>query len=717
MTTLTHLAELAGIASSYIDKMGNTHITSDDVRRFFLSSMGFDISTEENMQAAIDELGKIKLLPEVMSFYENETVSFSLQKSGVYDVQVIDENQQVILQQQVNGLQDIIITDLPFGYYNIKVSGDEEPVESLLIRAPVCAYQPDFLQQKAHLYGTAVMLYALKSEHNMGIGDFADLKKIIAQTAQAGGDVVGINPLGVMSPYTQTVKPRAKPENMWQIVQSDVSPYRTLSRLFINYVYLDLTSEPDFKASADVAQFMSDKATLLEIKALKNSKQVAYKRVLELKLKLLTMMYGTFIRTTDAYRKQKFADFCVQKGEELDNLALFETLLEVLQPTDFFREWPSEYQNLSSAEMKHFKQDYAERIKFYKYCHWLADCQLKNVAEYAKSLGMKIGVYGDMPIGAASNGAEVWENPTAYAENVGVGAPADLMRPRGQSWGFSPYHPLAIVKQHYAPFINLVRESMQNFGALRIDHAMGLQRLFWGFYTPQQPAVQGAYVYYNIKDMVAIVTLESQRRKCMVICEDLGTVPEGFREYMAEHGLLSYKVMGRQKEKDGSYIAPKDYMYMSLAQFSTHDQATSFGFWQNEDIEIFNDCGLYVSDEQYRHALDERANDRQNLVKALDQQGLLTSEDKSKMQQGTALGTIKGCALERLFNCYVAQTDSALFLVRLNDIYQQTEMDNVPGTINEYPNWRGKMRISVEEIQKDDRFTNLMRLIKEQRPK
>jgi len=551
----------------------------------------------------------------------------------------------------------------------------------------------------------------------MGIGDFGDLRKIIEQTAKVGGDIVGINPLGVMSPYTQTVKPRVKPENMWQIVQSDVSPYRTLSRLFINYVYLDLTVEPDFCASDDIADFMQAKENINEINALKNCKQVAYKRVLELKLKLLTMMYEAFVQKATSERQGMFAEFCKQKGDELDNLALFETLLEVLQPFDFFREWPAEYQDLSSTEINQFKQEHRERITFYKYCHWLADCQLKDVTAYAKSLGMKVGVYGDMPIGAASNGAEVWENPTVYVENAGVGAPADLMRPRGQSWGFAPYHPFAIVKQHYAPFIRLVRESMQNFGALRIDHAMGLQRLFWGFYTPQQPAVQGAYVYYNIKDMVAVITLESQRHQCTVICEDLGTVPEGFREYMAAHGLLSYKVMGRQKEKDGSYIAPQDYMYMSLAQFSTHDQATSFGFWQNEDIEVFNDCGLYVNDAQYQQSLSERAADRQNLINALDKQGLLSADDKVKLQQGVARGTLKGCALERLLNSYVAQTDSALFLVRLNDIYQQVEMDNVPGTVNEYPNWRGKMHVTVEEIKNDNRFAKMMRLVKEQRPK
>ena len=205
---------------------------------------------------------------------------------------------------------------------------------------------------------------------------------------------------------------------------------------------------------------------------------------------------------------------------------------------------------------------------------------------------MKIGLYSDMPIGAASNGSEVWENPKAYVLDAGIGAPADPMRPRGQSWGFTPYHPQELKKQHYAPFIKLVRENMQYSKALRIDHAMGLQRLFWGFFTEDNHVVQGAYVYYDIKDLTAILSIESNRYQCLIIGEDLGTVPPGFREYMAEHGLLSYKVFFRQKEKDGEFVAPEKYQYMSLAQSSTHDQATSLGFWQYNDIEVFQKCNL-----------------------------------------------------------------------------------------------------------------------------
>ena len=270
--------------------------------------------------------------------------------------------------------------------------------------------------------------------------------------------------------------------------------------------------------------------------------------------------------------------------------------------------------------------------------------------------------------------------------------------------------------QYYAPFIKLVQENMQYSGALRIDHAMGLQRLFWGFFTADNPVVQGAYVYYNIKDLVAILCLESNRHKCLVIGEDLGTVPNGFREYMAEHNLLSYKVFCRQKEKNGSFIAPEKYMYLSLAQPSTHDQATACGFWQNEDIEVFNRSGLYVNEKQYSDNLEGRRSDRENMLQAFEQQRLINTDEQQQMQQSAVSGTPAPEHIELRINGYCARTNSAVFLVRLNDIYRQQALDNAPGTVQEYPNWRIKMSVSVEQIKQSQEFAEMMRLIKTNRP-
>jgi 4-alpha-glucanotransferase len=723
MENLTELAELAGISSSYVDKTGVTRNTSDAVRKVFLTSMGYDISSDEQIRKNIVKLRQKQVIDDVLAFFDNEPIKFTVSRNGTFDITLIDEKQRIAWHTVVDGFTEINVTDLAYGYYDLRVESADFCCESLLIYAPHTAYQPEFIRQKEHIFGTAVMLYALRSPHNMGIGDFADLKEIVRLTAQAGGDVVGINPLGIMSPLTQKEELAARPfnvdnQNMQNVfLQSDVSPYRTISRLFVNYAYLDLASEEDFLQSEKVKKYINSPEIKENIRRLREADKVEYAAVLNLKLNILTLMFEHFQNCATGEAKRSFAEYAAEKGNELTNLCTFEVLLEVLYPEDFWRYWPSVLADASSVYVEEFRQLHAGRIEFYKYCHWLADKQIKAVQKYAETLGMKIGLYADMPIGAASNGAEVWENPKSYVLDAGIGAPADPMRPRGQSWGFTPYHPQTLRRQHYAPFIRLVRENMQYAGALRIDHAMGLQRLFWGFFAKDNPVVQGAYVYYNLKEMTAVINIESNRRKCMVIGEDLGTVPDGFREYIAQHGLLSYKVFCRQKEKDGSFIRPEKYMYMSLAQTSTHDQATACGFWLNEDIEVFKKCGLYVNDEQYCQNLRGRQSDRINMLKAFANMNMLAENDKKQMEKTVEKGDFAPDNIHILLNRYGAATNSALFLVRLNDIYRQIVLDNAPGTVKEYPNWRIKMNKSINEIANSPEFIKMMSVIKENRPR
>ncbi len=709
MDTLKKLAENVGISSTYIDKTGKEHFTEDCVRHYFLNAMGIKTASEADIAEALALSEKEPLIPEVLPFFDNEELSFTLNGNGAYDLHLIDENENIIWQSSALGETPVLLPKLDAGYYTLVVAKDAVVTESLVIVAPVLCYQPEFIKNKEHLYGVSLMLYALRSKNSMGIGDFGDLAELVRLTAAHGGDAVGINPLGVMSPYTL-------PSPISGMLKGDVSPYRSLSRLFVNYVYLDLRSEADFHASKEITAMMSDPLTLAEIERLNKNPDIIYASVLRLKLHLLSLMYKTFLACDDTQRKQDFKSWKQEKGEELSNLCLFETLLEKHAGTPFWRHWQDGTDDINSEATREFRRNNQERIDFYAYCHWLADKQLKKVQDLARSLQMKIGLYADMPIGAASNGAEVWENPEAYVLDAGIGAPADPMRPKGQSWGFTPYHPEILCKQHYAPFIRLVRENVTKAGALRIDHAMGLRRLFWGFFSSDNPVLQGAYIYYDMKALTAILSLESNRAKCLLIGEDLGTVPEGFREYMAEHGLLSYKVFFRQKEKDGSFISPDKYMHMSLAQSSTHDQATSVGFWCNEDIEVFKQCGLYINNSQYQDNLEGRKKDRLNMIKAFETENLLSSELASEMQQSADTGTVVPNGIQDAVNAFGAKTNSALYFVRLCDIYAQQKLDNAPGTIDEYANWRLKLSCSVEDMFTTPNFANAMATIKKYRP-
>ncbi len=711
MENLRKLAELAGISSSYVDKTGVVRYTTDRSRELFLKSMGYQVGTKEDIKAEMKKFENVPVLPDVLSFFDDEKIEFEIKKDGDFELILSDEEDHVVQTRFVQGYTKIRLSNIKTGYYSIQIRQENFVFNSLLIYAPKEAYQAPFIKNFEHIYGGAVMLYALRSEHSMGIGDFSDLEEIVKCVAQKGGDVVGINPLGVMSAYTQNEERLQKDSS----VLSDVSPYRTLSRSFINYVYLDLRKIEEF-SSSNVQAYINDASTKEKIRFLNQSPHVKYAQVLELKLKILELMFEEFEKNAIQKRLEEFEKYQKDQGEELENLALFESLLEEVTPCDYWKNFPNHYDKISSLETQNFKKTHQKRLRFFKYCHWLADHQLQQVQNLARKLNMKVGLYADMPIGAASNGVEVYQNKDAFVLDADIGAPADPMRPRGQSWGFTPYHPVVLKKQHYQPFISLVRANMRHCGALRIDHAMGLRRLFWGYFTPDEPSVQGAYIYYEMKDMVAILNLESHRAKCMVICEDLGTVPEGFREYMKEHALLSYKVTARQKEKDGSFIEPEKYDYLSLAQFSTHDQATSCGFWKNEDIEVFKKCGLYATHAQYEENLEGRKKDRYNLIKILKSQNLTTQKEEDQMLGSAEKGDDVPAHIEVLFNQLTAQTNSAIYLVRLNDIYRQVLMDNAPGTVKEYPNWRIKMNIRSDEIGTSKDFNEMMDIIKKARP-
>lgn len=726
MKNLEKLANLVGISSEYIDKIGKTHYTTDFVRQFFLKEMGYNCQTESEIEQEITKLENeiwLNGLDSVYTFFTNETekkvqiylpkiiqsITYTLtSETGEHSTNTLQLASLKIIEEKTIDNKTYakyeldIISNLAIGYHTLQVEYNKTIAKARIIIAPQKCYLKDGIKEETFkTFGLAIQLYALRSQKNMGIGDFGDLKTLIPLIAKNGGDILGLNPLSAL--FAQN--------------KQDVSPYRGLTRAYLNYAYIDLPAIEEFQTSAEVAEFMKNPQVVLDIRRLREINLVDYYGVLRLKLIILKMMYTEF-KKNNSPRKQIFENWKQQKGTKLYNTCLFEALLEKNSSNDYakdWRFWADNNDNINSEETKEFAKTQAERIDFYAYCHWLADTQLAEISNLCQQLGMKIGLYLDMPIGAASSGAETWFERHIYAEDIGVGAPADPMRPRGQSWGFSPYHPQHIRKAHYQPFIDLIRENMSHAQALRIDHAMGLLRLFWIYFAPGNPIAQGAYIYYNMKETVAILCLESHRHQCLVIGEDLGTVPAGFREYMYEHGLLSNKVFFRQKTKDGEFLPPHDYQYLSLAQASTHDQATAIGFWLNEDIEDFNKCGLYINREQYINSLQARDKERKELIKAFEKEQTFSSPEAHNDAIQKLDGKDAPIQLEEAVNKYASRTNSCLFLHRIEDIYRQKEMENVPGTVYEYPNWRVKLPIDVEDMEKDGRFSHALTLTKKER--
>ena len=704
---LRKLSEFYGITSSYIDKMGVKHYTNDDLRKVFLKAQGVKNFNEKSLDIEINNMENQPWLngfEDTYTFFDNEKIRVAFYIPEKYlglraEFTFIDENGTSGFTTKTLDKKYIVKTKKIYGkkycklmlsfrgkfepdYYDMIARVGNSEYKSFLIIAPKSSYLPKVIKNKEKIIGLSVQLYAIKSKQNMGIGDFSDLKKFITLAHKYGCEFVGINPLGVMNPKSN----------------KDVSPYRTISREYINYIYLDLTKVDDFKNSEKIQKYIKTKSYKDELEKLRNAKFIDYKSVFDFKLRLLKLMYEQFkneIKNNTVHAKY-FKKFLNAEGEKLQNLCLFETILE--KQNSYWKNWINGLNDIGSDSVSKFKKLHKDRINFYAYTHWLCHLQLEDVKSLVKKLKMKIGLYLDIPVGAASDGTEVWENPKNFMDNIDIGTPPDTIRPKGQTWGLVPPDPVQMKKNHYADFINLLRQNMKYANAIRLDHSFSLMRLFC---VSQKNG--GAYIDYDFKDMVAILCLESHKNKCLVIGEDLGNVPDGFPEMMKLHNIFSNKILFRQKDENGNFLDTGKYPYYALCQVSTHDQATSCGYWVAEDIEINNKCNLLPKKEYYIANLNERDEERKDFLRILKKtKSFYKNNEKSFIKNLHGESIPKN--LEYSFNIYGMKTNCAIYLVKTVDIYGQVEMENVPGTVDEYPNWRVKLPILLDDIESDGRM-------------
>ena len=308
---------------------------------------------------------------------------------------------------------------------------------------------------------------------------------------------------------------------------------------------------------------------------------------------------------------------------------------------------------------------------------------------------MRIGLYRDLAVGADRAGAETWTNPGTVVSGAQVGAPPDILNPAGQNWGLPPFNPHALRAEAYRSFIHLIRANMRFAGALRLDHAMGLQQLYWvprgG--TPRE----GTYVRYPLQDLIGIVALESHRQRCLVIGEDLGTVPEGFREKLQAANILSYRVLFfEQNLATGEFLAPSTYPLLSLAVVGNHDLPTLKGWWLARDLDTKERLGLFPEAGEASRQRAARDRDKLELLQALRRQKLIESDSKPDF-----------ATLARAVHAFLARTNSALVMAQLDDITDETEQVNVPATNTEHPNWRRRLSLTLDELAGSSRFSDL----------
>jgi len=707
------LAILNGIASEYEDYKKDLTYISREAQDHVLRAMGYDIADDrvDDTLAALQHKRWQQVLPSVLIARQDQTLEIAINLPGQLADETltwrIEPQQGEVLQQQFEA-DELAVVDhfqcqagqyvrkdlslrvaLPPATYRFELrdgKGSKVIAGMPLVIAPPNCYEPDKIVAGGRLFGTTMQLYTLRSARNWGMGDFTDLKDFIVAAAPHGVDIVGLNPLHALFP--------SNPHHF--------SPYAPSNRAFLNVLYIDVEAIPEFAASQAARDYVADPEFQQRLALLRSTRLVAYPGVSACKFEVLELVFKQF-QAADlgrgTARDVAYREFLAEQGSYLRSHATYEALYEHLFSRDMnmwgWPVWPEQYRSPDSGAVAEFAAAHADRVEFFQYLQWCAFQQLKDAHQAALDAGMKVGVYLDLAVGVDQAGSEAWANRPYFCFEASVGAPPDELALSGQDWGFPPFRPQVLEQDAYRLFARNLRASMSCSGAVRFDHAVALLRLWW---IPRgHGAGQGAYVHYAIQDILGILSLESQQNRCMVIGEDLGTVPAILNVVMDENHLYSYRVLYFEKEKvngkpvpGGGMLPPQEYPARAVASVTTHDLPTLASWWDQSDIDLRVEVGLLKETAKIHSVREQRENDKQALVKALYEQGLLAepviAADVPALTEELNLAV----------HAYLGKSRASIMIAQIEDWLGMVEPINIPGISAEYPNWQRKMSEPLE---------------------
>ena len=694
MELIKQLAALVGLQDNYVHAQGHTEVISLDKQQAILQAMGYDLTSNDALEEKIVELSEqpwLEVIAPVTVCQQGEPLRIrvqQLQQNAVSDWQWqinteeqqqfsgsltiaakdITERQQT-RQGEVLAAELVLDISLPLGYHQLTLSNSRQHYSQQLIITPQRCFQ---LHDKAVLhktFGPAIQLYAVKSARNWGIGDFADLQQIVAPLAEQGVDFIGLNPLHALYPE----------------LPQDCSPYSPNSRLWLNTEYVALEHTAEFADCTAAQQLVNSESFQQRLQHLRQQTYVDYIGVAAAKKAVATLLFQQFKQqhlAKNTARAAQFQQFVADGGDSLRQLTIYQVLQGQLFQQDWnmaaWQNFPQQLRDPHSSAVAEFASANSDAINQQLYLQWQAQLQLAEVKRLCQQHGMAIGLYCDVAVGTSRSSAESWGAPEDYLLDLSVGAPADIMAPKGQNWGLLAYNPQTLRQKAYQPFIELLQANMRFAGALRLDHVMALLRLWCC--PVGADATAGAYIRFPAADLFAILALESQRNSCVVIGEDLGTVPVEISHLLAQYQVLSYRVF-MLEQKPGSYdYAAQTYPELALATVTTHDMPTLVGYWQQGDLELRHELDLFpnpqVADSLYQ----------------------LRADEKQLMSQRLQLHEGDYQQLIRASHLFTAQQPARLFAFQLEDLLLMSTPVNIPGTSNEYPNWRRRLTDNIDAI-------------------
>jgi len=682
---LDDLARLLGVSRSYVDAWGEERtVSAETVARVVASLTGREATPGEVLHE--EHLAEPAIAPVVVQWEGRSTrVAVRVPSDGIEPV-VLD----VLLEDQTHrtlevppgalevrhrdpvagGGAEVLLplpADLPTGYHELRVTRPHVEASALLVVAPRHAHLPvrdDEPSAPRRSFGVFAPLHAIRGARSTGTGTYGDLADLADWTTASGGGVVGLLP--VLAGRLDD--------------PAEVSPYAPLSRTFWSELYLDPAAIPELASTPEAERLLHKRATVQGLDALRNADEIDPAAQMKILGPVFEKLARGFFRSASSDRRDAFEAFANDRPD-LDRYARFRAVGETRGTS-----WPGWPDDLRDGDLSRSADAPGARVDTHRYLQWIAHEQLTHAAARAARGGP--GLYLDLPVGVAPDGFDTWRHPELFATDIAVGAPPDGLAPQGQNWGFPPLDPRALRRDRYRHLRAILSHHMSVAGVLRIDHVMGLRRLFW---IPDGMS-EGTYVEYPLEELLAILCLESSRHRTVLVGEDLGTVPADFRARLGAHRILRMHVAQTELEK-GPGQGLDDAPALSAASVNTHDLPPFAAWIEGDDLDRWRDLGV-MTPEAAGEAQAWRATARRHLLGHLAIRGDEVPDDPA--------------ALYRAAVRHLAAGPSALLLLSLEDLWGETRPQNVPGTTDAYPNWRRKATRTLASLEDDPDITGLL---------
>ena len=693
---LARLADAFGISTEFWDWKGRLTQVDDATVVGILAGMGVDAATEASSSAALADHGLRpwrRALPPCTVMRQGTPAVIGVHVPGGTPAAVwirLEEGGRREAVQVENTLPDRDVDgqwvgeasfelpgDLPLGYHRVHLESAAGDLEATLV------VTPSFLGFPAHMadhriWGYAVQLYSVRSQGSWGMGDLADLADLATWSGtQHFADYLLVNPLHAAQPV-----PPLEP-----------SPYLPSSRRYVNPLYIRPELIPEYAALSEHKRARIDRLRGDLLRELGASAQIERNPIWAAKLAALRVIYDEGLSEVRTMAKENFVR---GEGRMLAQFATWSALTAEFG-TDW-RDWPADYRRPSSPEVSAFAARNAREIDFFVWLQWVADNQLREAQSAARAANMRVGVMNDLAVGVSNASAEAWVLGDAFAPGIGVGAPPDHYNQLGQDWGQAPWRPDRLEELSYQPFRSMVQGILRHSGGIRVDHIMGLFRLWW---IPQgMPPTQGAYVRYNHDAMVGILMLEAQRAGALVVGEDLGTVEPWVRDYLRDRGILGTSVAWFEMTDGGCPVPPEAYREYAMASVSTHDLPPTAGYLALDHVRLQHRLGLLTEGLEEESALAERT--FATWRRALIERGFLAQEDAGDIDEEVL-------AMHR----WIVASPARVLNAALTDAVGDHRTQNQPGTVDEYPNWRVPLSgpdgapITLEDVYVSSRAAKL----------